>query len=171
MSSKSTLMVPILKEILMKEIGEANLSPLNWKQVSPVQYKFLVDINDFTEVVTVDFEEGDDELKAIYLPPRYRNAKTFYNIAYEVSGVETQFAKSDMKTLLTILSTVVDIIKNFINKNQPDTLYISATEKIGGEQNIKQKSNLYQAFLKRGIKQVPGYAIDTYRNGNIIVKV
>jgi hypothetical protein len=167
-------MVPILKEILMKEIGEANLSPLNWKQVSPVQYKFLVDINDFTEVVTVDFEEfeeGNDELKAIYLPPRYRNAKTFYNIAYEISGVETQFAKSDMKTLLTILSTVVDIIKNFINKNQPDALYISATEKIGGEQNIKQKSNLYQAFLKRGIKQVPGYAIDTYRGGNIIIKV
>lgn len=45
MSSKSTLMVPILKEILMKEIGEANLSPLDWKQVSPEQYKFLLKKN------------------------------------------------------------------------------------------------------------------------------
>ena len=171
MSKISTLMVPMLEEILIKEIGEANIPPLSWKQVSSSRYKFLVDINDFTEVVTVVFEEGDDESKSIFLPPKYRNAKTFYNVAYDVSGVETQFAESNIKTLLLILSTVVDIIKNFISKTQPDTLYISASEKIKGAQDTKQKSNLYQAFQKHGIKQIPGYGIDTYRDGNIIIKI
>ena len=169
MSSKSTLMVPILKEILMKEIGEANLSPLDWKQVSPEQYKFLVDINDFTEVVNVDFEEISDEPSIeYYLPPLYRNVPYFYNIAYEVSGSEIQFAESDMKTLLKILSTIVDIIKDFINKNQPEVMFLQATEK---NDISKQKANLYQAFLKHGIKQLPGYKTDTYRDGNIIVKI
>ena len=169
MSSKSTLMVPILKEILMKEIGEANLSPLDWKQVSPEQYKFLVDINDFTEVVNVDFEEISDKTSIeYYLPPLYRNVPYFYNIAYEVSGSEIQFAESDMKTLLKILSTVVDIIKDFINKNQPEVMFLQAIEK---NDTSKQKANLYQAFLKQGIKQLPGYKTDTYRDGNIIVKI
>lgn len=169
MSSKSTLMVPILKEILMKEIGEANLSPLDWKQVSPEQYKFLVDINDFTEVVNVDFEEVSDETSIeYYLPPLYRDVPYFYNIAYVVSGSEKQFAESDMKTLLKILSTIVDIIKDFINKNQPEVMFLQATEK---NDISKQKANLYQAFLKQGIKQLPGYKTDTYRDGNIIVKI
>ena len=57
MASFSTLLVPLIKEVLFKEIGDASLTPLNWKRVSANQYKFLVDINDFTEVVTVDFEE------------------------------------------------------------------------------------------------------------------
>lgn len=169
MSSKSTLMVPILKETLMKEIGEANLPPLDWKQVSPEQYKFLVDINDFTETVTVYFEEISGETSIeYYLPPLHRNVPYFYNIAYEVSGSEVQFAESDMKTLLKILSTIVDIIKDFINKNQPEVMFLQATEK---NNTSKQKANLYQAFLKQGIKQLLGYKTDTYRDGNIIVKI
>jgi hypothetical protein len=162
-------MVPILKEILMKEIGEANLPPLDWKQVSPEQYKFLVDVNDFTEVVNVDFEEISDEFSIeYYLPPLHRNIPYFYNIAYEVSGSEVQFAESDMKTLLKILSTIVDIIKDFINKNQPEVMFLQATEK---NNTSKQKANLYQAFLKQGIKQISGYQTDTYRDGNVIVKI
>lgn len=153
----------------MKEIGEANLSPLDWKQVSPEHYKFLVDINDFTEVVNVDFEKISDETSIeYYLPPLYRDIPYFYNIAYEVSGSEIQFAESDMKTLLKILSTIVDIIKDFIKKNQPKVMFLQATEK---NDTSKQKANLYQAFLKQGIKQLPGYKTDTYRDGNIIVKI
>ena len=30
MSKMSTLMIPILKEILMKELGESNIPPLDW---------------------------------------------------------------------------------------------------------------------------------------------
>lgn len=171
MSSYSTLLTTILKEVLVKEIGEANIAPLKWSRTSPLVYKFLVDINDYTEVVTVDFEEGDDTSKGIFLPPRYRDAKTFYNIAYNISGVETQYTKADMKTLLQILSTVVSIVKDFIQKNQPDALYIAASEKIKGSQDTTQKANLYQAFLKKGIGSIKGYGVDTYRDGNIIVKI
>lgn len=167
MASYKTLLIPILNEILVKEIGEANIPPLKWTRVSPYRYKFLVDINDFTEVVTVDFEQIEGDIKYIF-PPKYRNLDKIYNVGYEISGTETQFSKTDLKTLLTILSTVVDIIKNFINSHQSlDGLFIRGSEKELGSGDISQKSNLYKAYLK---KQIPGYKLDTYRNGFIVVK-
>ena len=61
MASFSTLLTPIIESIILQEIGEANIAPLNWKRVSTYRYKFLVDINDFTEVVTVDFDQITDK--------------------------------------------------------------------------------------------------------------
>jgi hypothetical protein len=169
MSSKSTLMLPILKEILMKEIGEANLTPLDWKQVSPNKYKFLVDINDFTEVVTVDFEEGDDVEKQYYLPPKYRRVKTFYNVAYEVSGNENQFDKTDSRTLLQILSTVVNIIEDFISKNKPEILQVAASEKNIGKGDNLQKLNLYKAYIRKSLEKNTEYNSMLGSGGILIV--
>jgi hypothetical protein len=33
-----------------------------------------------------------------------------------------------------------------------------------------QKSNLYQAFIKKGISSIPGYTSDTYRDSYLVVK-
>jgi len=169
MSSKSTLMVPILKEILMKEIGEANIPPLDWKQVSPTRYKFLVDINDYTEVVTVDFEEGDEVEKQFYLPPKYRKVNMFYNAAYEVSGDENQFDKTDLKTLLQILSTVVNIVEDFVTKNKPEVLRIAASEKNLGKGDHLQKLNLYKAYIRKSLEKNTEYSSMLGKDSILIV--
>ena len=46
MASHKTLLIPILNEILMNEIGEANINPLKWEKVSPIKYVFLININE-----------------------------------------------------------------------------------------------------------------------------
>jgi hypothetical protein len=171
MSSYKTLLIPIIKELLIKEIGEANIQPLKWTKVSPVRYKFLIYINDLTEVISVDFQPIIDQIeKQFYFPPKYRNLNKIYNVGYEVSGTETQFAKTDLKTLLTILSTVVDIIKNYINTNDIDGLYIKGSEKEIGSGDISQKTNLYKAFISKQLQQISGFGFDTYKNGFILVK-
>lgn len=171
MSSHKTLLVPIIHELLIKEIGEANIIPLKWTRVSPIKYKFLIDIGDFTEVVNVDFETIINDIeKQFYFPPKYRNLQRIYNVGYEVSGSETQFAKTDLKTLLIILSTVVDIIKNFIENNDIDGLYIRGSEKEIGSGNTSQKTNLYKAFVSKQLQQIPQFGFDTYRNGFILIK-
>lgn len=171
MASHSTLLVPLIKEMLMKEIGEANIQPLKWTQVALTRYKFLVDIGDFTQTVTVDFDRFiDDETKQFYLPQKYRDLEDVYNVGYAVSGTESQFAKSDLKTLLTILSTVVDIVKDFISKNYIDGLYIRGTAKNIDSKDISQKSNLYKAFIKKQLEQIPDFGFDTYRDGFILIK-
>lgn len=69
----STLMIPLLKEILMKEIGESNIPPLPFTRAFKNKYKALVDIGDFTETITVEFEDFHDEFvqdseRQYYLP-------------------------------------------------------------------------------------------------------
>ncbi len=161
----------LIKEMLMKEIGEANIQPLKWTQVALTRYKFLVDIGDFTQTVTVDFDKfREDEIKQFYLPQKYRDLEDVYNVGYAVSGTESQFAKSDLKTLLTILSTVVDIVKDFISKNYVDGLYIRGTAKDIDSKDISQKSNLYKAFIKKQLEQIPDFGFDTYKDGLILIK-
>ena len=177
MATHKTLLIPLVEEILLKEIGEANIPPLKWTKVSstskasPTKYKFLVDIGDFTEMATVEFEKFEQkEHKQFYLPPKYRNLEDVYNIGYAISGTDIQFAKSDLRTLLTILSTVVDIIKNFINTNKIDGLYIQGTPKELDSKDISKKSNLYKAFIQKQLNQIPNYGSDTHRDGFILIK-
>jgi len=172
MSSLSTLLMPIINEILVREIGEANIPPLKWTKVSPYRYKFLVDIGDFTEVATVDFDQIiDNKDKQFYFPPKYRNLYDIFNVAYNISGIETQYVKTDLKTLFTIISTVIDIIKDFIQDRLfLDGLFIQGNEKNPGSGDQSQKNNLYKAYIKKQLSNIPGYSMDTYRNGFIIIK-
>ena len=171
MASKSTLLTPVLEEILIKEIGEANISSLRWSQNGPFQYSFNVNIEGKDERVEVNFTQIiEDIYRQFYFPPKYRNLTNIFNVGYDISGSEKQFAKTSAKTLLTILSTVVDIIKDFIkHRSILDGLYIRPIEKETKNTN-PQKSQLYKAFIKKQLEQIPNYSYDTYREGFILIK-
>lgn len=166
-----SLLKPIIKEILVKEIGESNIKLLKWNIISPGKYNFIYKIKDIDETITVDFDPIRDEIeKQYYLPSKYRNIGMILNIAYQIQGIQTQYEKTDLKTLLTILSTIVDIIKNYINKYNPQALYIKPTQKELDNNSILQKQNLYNAFINKQLDQIPNYGVDTYRDGFIIIK-
>ncbi len=149
MGKYSTLLIPILNEILVKEIGESNIPSLEWKTNGPFHYSFNIDIEGKDEKVEVNFDQIiDNTEKQFYLPPKYRELNNIFNIGYDISGIEKQFAKSTVKTLLTILSTIVDIIKDFIkHRSILDGLFIQPKEKQIGIENT-QKSKLNEAFIK-----------------------
>ena len=171
MSKFSTLLVPILNEILVKEIGEANIPPLKWRKINDEHYEFEIDVfgkgfNDIVEVLFETFEQNK-ETKQYYLPPKLWDSKNTWNVAFTVGGTDTQFTKSNVKVLLQILSTVVDIIKNFISSKEPDALYILATEKDGDK---IQKSFLYEAYIKKLLSQIPNYYPESRRSGTLLIK-
>jgi len=169
MSKLSTNLIPILEQLLVKEIGEASIPPLKWEQLTPTRFRFEIYIEDEFNYVQVEFERGGDAAKEYFLPPAYRNVKSFYNVGFDIDGTETQYAKTKLKTLLQIMSTMVDIIKFFIKTRQPDALSFIAIEK-NRDGNNMQKSNLYQAFFIKGISSIPCYTCDTYRDFYIVVK-
>lgn len=172
MSSYKTLLVPIIEQVLIKEIGEANIPPLKWTQVSPFRYKFLIDIDDYTEVVTVEFQQLIDTIeKQFYLSHKYVHLYNVFNVGYDVSGNENQFKKSNVKTLLQILSTVVNIIEYFISNNLfLDGFYIRATPKsIDSSSNI-QKINLYKAFINKNLSKIKNFSTEWHRDGLILIK-
>lgn len=170
MSRLSTLIIPMLNELLVKEIGEANISPLPWTKVSSDRYTFKVDIKGSMEDVTVYFQLMDDSIKHFCIPPRYVDLGVTYNVAYSVGGQDYQFAKTGLKTLLVIMSTIMDIVKDFVQDNSPAVLYILASEKMLGSGDNTQKSDLYHAFLKNSINRLGGYGWDSCKDGYVIVK-
>jgi hypothetical protein len=166
----STHLSSIIKEILVKEIGEANISPLKWKQINPSQFNFNTNIEGKQQNVTVDFEHMDKDILDFYFSPSIRkNIQTAYNIAYNVEGNEYQFAQSDLKTILVVMSTIVDIVKYFIFQNNPDGLYIKGNAKVRGGENTSKKNNLYDAYIQSQIKTLPGYSGGTGRDGGFII--
>jgi hypothetical protein len=169
MSKLSTNLIPILEQLLVKEIGEASFPPLKWEQLTPLRFRFEIYIEEELSYVNVEFDRGGDAAKEFFLPPAYRNVKSFYNVGFDIDGTETQYAKTNIKILLQIMSTIVDIVKYFIKTRQPDALCFIATEKNRNSNNL-QKSNLYQAFIKKGINSIPGYISDTYKDFYIVVK-
>jgi len=165
-------MIPLLKEILMKEIGESNITPLPFTRTSKLKYKALVDIGDFTETITVELEDFNgeklnDATRHYYLPNFLVDLAKTYNVVYNIGGSTTQLQKTDIKTLLTVLSTVAAIIKDFIASEDPNALYIQATEK---QQGKIQKSNLYKAYILQQLKTIPGYQAESRREGELIFK-
>lgn len=171
MSKYSTLLIPILNEILIDEIGESNIIPLKWTVFGSYQYFFNIDIEGENETVIVSFTQLTEDIeKQFHLPPKYRDLNNIFNIGYDISGIEKQFAKTSVKTLLTILSTIVDIIKDFIkHRSTLDGLFIQPIEKEIGNIN-PQKYHLYEAFIKKQLDQIPNYIYDTYRDGFILIK-
>lgn len=175
MSKYSTLLIPILNEVLIGEIGEANISPLKWtrngvdKFTDGESYSFEVEIDKVNETVNVLFDPMwvFQEIKQYYLPKKLWNSESTWNIEYTIGGTDTQFAKTNIKLLLQILSTIVDIIKNFISNDHPDALFISPTEK---NQTKNQKSSLYEAYIKKQLSQIPNYYPESRRDGILLIK-
>lgn len=172
MASHQTLLISLLKELLIKEIGEANVPPLPWTKDSSLHYKFYINIEGTDEEVFVEFEKIVDEVeKQFYFPRKYRSLKEVFNASFQVAGTETQFAKTNLNVLLTIMSTVVDIVKDFVRQKDPDGVFIKASPKEIGDRDASKKLNLYKAYTERQLQQMPGYGADSYRDGIIIVKL
>jgi len=158
---------------ILKEIGEGNIPPLPWKRFiydEGYTYTFDVDINGQSEMVEVSISKVSEVFKShSVFPPQYRNIKNIYTIGYDIEENDEQFAKTDAKTLLTILSTIVDITKDFINDKKPELIMLQGSPK-NSEDNGSKKGNIYKSFILKQLKNVPSYEFDSYNKWFILVK-
>ena len=173
MASLRILIKEIIEDIILQEIGEANIEPFQYSKLSDIKYSFDFDYKDGYFNVEVDFEKLDDVYKSYYFAkvPNFKN-KIFYNVAFNVNGDQYKASSTDLKTLLKIMTTLSIIVKDFISNINPDGLYIEATDKgddlIRGKQ---QKSATYQAYLDKQLEKLTGYKVYTNRGGLNIVKI
>ena len=121
----------------------------------------------------VQFELIEDDISKQYYftkVPNYKD-KEFYNVSFTINNIENQALKSDIKTILKIMTTLSYIVKEFIQNNNPDGLYIEATNKdINLMTGKEQKSYLYQAYLDKQIKTLTNYSLYTIRDGFNVIK-
>ena len=110
----------------------------------------------------------DEETRKFYLPEKYWGLDRIFNIRFEIGGVETQYTKTDLKTYLTIMSTIVDIIKHFIERND----YIDGIYFRGNRLSLRksnQKINFYETILYNKLNEFPHFTAEKFKNGFIIV--
>jgi hypothetical protein len=158
---------------ILKEIGEASISPLSWEKDiynGDYSYNFNVDINGQPEMVEVSIYKISEAFKSQpTFPLQYKNIENIYTIGYSISEDDEQFAKTDAKTLLTILSTIVDITKDFINDKQPELIILQGSPK-NSEDDGSKKGNIYKTFILKQLKIIPNYKFDSYNKWLILIK-
>jgi hypothetical protein len=152
-----------LRDIL-KEVGEATTTPYKWKKASTkedvVYFTFTTDQGSIYKValdnyVYEDFYDNNKEYPAIEVSFGIKE-----NGAYSPSTVTN---KGEM---YRVMSTIVDIIKDYLNRNKMIKAIIYQPLKKEGEKGFK-RNDLYMAYIK---KQIPGATFeDSY--GSVIVKI
>ena len=92
------------------------------------------------------------ELDRIKLPPVAAQEQV-YNIGYDLNGDDTQYVKTDYKTLISILKAVAEFTIEHLSKVGGDVSYlIGATDKLSGAHiQDPQKSSLYQAIISKNL--------------------
>ena len=159
-----------LRDIL-KEVGEATSAPYKWKKASTkrrtVFFTFTTD-QDTSYKVSLenlkykDFKENDKEYPAIEVTFGITPNDMPTNVSYG-GNVSIVTNKGEM---YRVMSTIVDIIKDYIKRN--DNIKAIIYEPIKkGKTRKDQRNDLYMAFIK---KQIPTAKFED-SDGSVIVKI
>lgn len=147
----------LLNEIL-NEFGDLKgIEPVKWQRVSD-RYLFQVDNNKvecsfspwtYQELVDVIIPSVDNEVFQDTVVKKRALLLNSYNLGFTVNGRSDQAKKTDVQTFLVILSTIVEIAKDFIETNNPFILTIFSSSKFGGISNDKQKDLIYREISRQ----------------------
>lgn len=157
----------IIKEEISKvlnEIGEATSEPYPWKKASKKEdvifFTFTTDEGTIYKValdnyIYEDFHEGNKEYPAIEV-----------SFGIKEKGKYSTTTVTNKGEMYRVMSTIVDIIKDYLKRNNTIKAIIYAPIKKEGDTGYK-RNDLYMAFIK---KQIPGATFeDSY--GSVIVKI
>ena len=149
---------------ILKEIGEATTNPYKWKKASTkedtVFFTFTTDQGTSYKValenyVYEDFHEDNKEYPAIEV-----------SFGIKEKGAYSTTTVTNKGEMYRVMSTVVDIIKDYLKRNDIIKAIIYEPLKKEGEKGFK-RNDLYMAFIK---KQIPTARFeDSY--GSVIVKI
>ena len=145
----------------------------NYKQNLNESEQKLLEIGQLVQPYDKDFiftesgnsimtEFNDDQRNRIRAKfHRFKQGSDSFEVEFDVNGYSGEAFKTDTKHFFKIISTVVQVINEFIEKYQPTQLYIEAFEKQG---KIDQKNKIWIQYAKVNLK-ADGYVIGNQGNG------
>ena len=146
----------IIKESYIKEIGDLkNIQTYPYQKIKPNLYAFDTEFGN----VEVGFEEffykDWEEFKVEY--NQYDYSGRVYNVLYAIDDITSQIEKTNYKELIKIMSTIRDIVEDFISSFSPYALLMFGIDKSGGISSDKQKNSLYLLLASKNLP--PNYRI------------
>lgn len=134
---------------ILKEIGDLSNTPFNYndsfQKQGPFNYGHKEEyINSFK----------DDENNNIEIKFQHFNVPTGgdgYNVGFDVNGqsLTISLSNKDAKYYLKLMNTLSRIIKEFINKYNPEALNIKGSDV--NKERQDQKDNIYYEYVKKNI--------------------
>jgi hypothetical protein len=137
----------LLREGLVNEIGEASAKPYNWVKTfdsgKDTEYEFKTNF-DLDYIVSISWIKDKD-----------------FSVNFDADGYYNTTTNNG--DIFNIMSTIVDIVKSFIDSHKNiERIIIRPTKKSDDD---KGRENLYLAYIK---KQLPNKIIELIDN-NIII--
>ena len=148
-------------------------SYLNYKQNLSESEQKLLEIGQLVPPYqsTFEFEDRghwfitvfkDDEGNTIDVRfHRFKQGSNSFEVEFVVNGFSAQAFRTNTKHFFKIISTVIHAINQFIEKYQPDQLFIEGFDKPGKQ---GQKDTVWLQYAKVNIK-ADDYTLGTYPKG------
>lgn len=122
----------------------------------------------FTEIgnmIRSDFR--DDQRNDISVRfHRFKEGSNGFEVEFTINNRSVEAFKTDMKHFFKIISTVIQVINEFIEEYNPTQLFIDGEDKPGKEE---QKDKLWLQYSKVNLK-ADDYMIGNYKGGFMIQK-
>ena len=122
----------------------------------------------FTEIgnmIRSDFR--DDQRNDISVRfHRFKEGSNGFEVEFTINNRSVEAFKTDMKHFFKIISTVIQVINEFIEEYNPTQLFIDGEDKPGKEE---QKDKLWLQYSKGNLK-ADDYMIGNYKGGFMIQK-
>lgn len=128
------------------------------QRVQPYEKDFL-----FSEVgnaISTNFRD-DQQNNVNVIFHRFKQGSNSFEVEFTVNRFSGEAFKTETKHFFKIISTVVQVINEFIEKFQPSQLYIEAFEKQG---KTDQKNKIWIQYAKVNLK-ADGYIIGNQGEG------
>ena len=163
----------LIKEILKNELTESfdfdKIIPYEFKIISNEEYSFNLDPKNKITTLFENFQFEPDELEHIKslndngiwakLP---WNESSAYNVEFNIGGETNKAFTTSITIYYRIIKTVFLIVKEFINKNNPEMLFI-------GSSNDK-KQHQFNATIIAHITELPNWSFEQSKFGTALFK-
>ena len=144
------------QKLSIPEVGEANAEPYNWEKVNDDTYSFTTEQDLKYIVELLPYEDHEDKITV--------------DFGIDQDG-DISHPETNAKDLFKVMSTIVDIIKNYVETHSNvNTIIFSSIAKSGEiKRGETQRDRLYKTFFKKQLNISDDDII--LRNGNYWVDI
>ncbi len=169
---KTRLFEQIIAESILEALDFKNIEPYEGGQVSLFKTPLGMVKISFEEIDIFDLSISKNNRVVVkqtfdfYTKKQKNSYPKIYNVGYSINGVETQYAKSDYKTLIKILYTILVYVNRYLETKKGDDskfgVFITATPKdVSKSNNLSnidpQKTMIYKHIIMNNVPD--GYEV------------
>lgn len=139
-------------EGLINEIGDVSAGPYDWEMESDLEYKFDTE-NDRYSVQFMNMENMGEAMNHYIVEEGEIDPSKMWSVFYTAESIDYthQSKTTDKANIYRVISTVMDILKDFMDNNEVSLIGISTIQPDEVEDDETTRTKLYKAMIRKHI--------------------